>query len=1040
MTTRTAGCTETPHCSNASEGGVTGAERPAPRLLPGDSTESKRAEEALRESEERFRSIMELSPDIISIVTEDGTLAYNSPAARTIHGYSDEEMAGRNTFELIHPDDLADVKAFQEEILNDAAHPRTIQYRYRNKDGSYTWMEAVISNQLANPHIRGLVAISRDISWRKRLEEALRGNEEFYRSLVEDQTEIIQRYRADGTITFVNDVYCRYFQTTREAVVGTSWYSRALPDQLRAFREQLQTMTPHNTVMTIESLIPAGNGELRWMQFNNRGFFDESGRLVEIMAVGRDITDRKLAEEARRQSEEKYRSIVEMSQEWIWELDLSGKHTYTSARCTDILGYETDEFLQKDISQFLHEEDRMTVEAELPRLIAAKRGWRGWILRWRHKDGTYRFLESNADPILDRAGGLTGYRGADRDITDRKRAEDELKQAKEAAEAANRAKSEFLANMSHEIRTPLNAIIGLGHLTQQTELTTMQRDYLDKIESAGHTLLNLINDILDLSKIEAGMLTLEQIEFSLPELLERVAGMIAVPCRVKGLNFLFSRQPEVPEWLVGDPYRLQQVLQNLLGNAVKFTERGEVALGIALAGEEGEGGQVVLSFTVRDTGIGLSADRTELLFQPFIQADSSITRRYGGTGLGLNICRRLVSLMGGDISAEGLPRGGSAFTFTARFGTVAGAEASPPSMKKENRRVLPVAEGLAGLRVLLVEDQPLNQQVAREILTTAGVVVEIAADGGEAVRLAAERRYDLILMDLQMPVMDGYTATREIRQKWNAADLPIIAMTAHAMENEREKCLESGMNDYLAKPIDVRKLYQAIQAWTRQPCAGESPEAVGSRGGQVPVLPAVLPGLDVTEGLDRLGGNADLYRRLVIGFARDKRQAVSGIRSLLAEADLGGAGRAAHALMGGAGNIAATRLYSLLRDLEDACRRGDADTAGGLLPDLEAGMAKIAAAAELLERSQPDGAQGAARTVDPREFTLLLEELGELSARHNLKVMKRLQHLGELVAGTEFAPFVSRLTETLERLDFAAASRQIEILTGLVTHFGGGES
>ena len=361
----------------------------------------------------------------------------------------------------------------------------------------------------------------------------------------------------------------------------------------------------------------------------------------------------------------------------------------------------------------------------------------------------------------------------------------------------------------------MNAIIGLGHLVLQTDLTPRQLDYLQKMTTAADSLLQVLTDVLDLSKIEAGKLELEEIDFPLRPSLEQLVNLMESKSAEKGLRFHLALAPATPEYLVGDPLRLRQVLLNFLSNAVKFTRKGEVSLAVRPLTDDGK--QVVLEFSVRDTGIGLTPDQVNYIFEPFSQGDSSTTRLYGGTGLGLSICRRLVTLMGGNIEVTSEPGQGSTFTFTARFHRGKAVDVLPESAQNPYGRT-----ALRGCRVLVAEDQPINQQVIREVLQQVGVIVTLAADGREAL-LAVTRekgRFDAVLMDIQMPNLDGHQATRLIREQLSAERLPIIALTAHAQVEEQERCRAVGMNDLLIKPVTPDRLYSCLLKWVR-PASGQ---------------------------------------------------------------------------------------------------------------------------------------------------------------------------------------------------------------------------
>ena len=642
---------------------------------------------------------------------------------------------------------------------------------------------------------------------------------------------------------------------------------------------------------------------------------------------------------------------------------------------------------------------------------------------------------------------------------------------KSRAEAANRAKSEFLANMSHEIRTPMNAIIGLGHLTLKTELTPRQRDYQNKIASSANSLLGIINEILDFSKIEERKIEIEPIDFRLATLLQHLQGVIDIKAQEKGLTVRYEVSSGIPAILVGDPLRLRQILVILMDNAVKFSGQGDVVLSITPGAASTES-SIALRFSVTDSGIGIPGEKFGDLFQPFSQADSSTTRKYGGTGLGLSIAKGLLELMGGTIQVDSRPGEGSTFSFEVLLGRSSRNDTpfpsdNAPGFEPEAAAGLAAVLQLSGARVLLVEDHPINRQVVGELLGQVGIQVHTATNGKEAVQAVATARpqFDAVLMDIQMPEMNGYDATRAIRGLAGCADLPIIALTAHALIDDMARSLAAGMNDHLAKPIEPQKLCEMLCRWIATP-PGPGPRIAppplteggwgidevsngvvngafpptqalplvsrslgeGWRQGGGGIFPAAprglprdLPGFELDDALARVSGDETLLRLILAQFSVEFADTAAEITALLESGQREDALRRAHALKGVAANLGATRLQASVSRLEAGIRAGSSALGLGELAEALAeachAIAALPAPGEALTtRPQPDFAALQHCLV---EIDLLLGNQGYVSGA----VVERMR---QSAAGTGLEELAGCLAGQVFNLRYLESRRTIE--------------
>jgi len=643
-------------------------------------------------------------------------------------------------------------------------------------------------------------------------------------------------------------------------------------------------------------------------------------QVVRLVSFRRHATTLAEAHEALAIGEAQYRLLADTATDAIVTVDDNGRVLFANPAVERLFGYTPQEVVGEPLSMLAPERDRPRHEAVFDGVRAGRYQVSVSAARVAglRKDGREIALELSCGD--GRVGHQRFFTGILRDVSDRHAAEQALIEAREQAIEGSRLKSEFLASMSHEIRTPMNGVTGMLELLLEEQLTEQQRKRVSVALSSAQALLTIINDILDLSKIEAGKLDLVPEWTDVRALMDDVVGLLRPLAAEKGLQVESSCGGDVPARVLADAGRLRQVLLNLAGNAVKFTDQGRVSIGVTIVSATRE--RVRLQCSVADTGIGIPAEQIPLVFDKFTQLEGAAARRANGSGLGLSICRKLIDLMGGTIQVSSQPGKGSRFWFDIEV----------PSVSQEQHRVAPPSAPQAsadvsrarGARVLLVEDNPVNRQFALAVLKSVGSVVTVAVDGSEAVRIAAEAEHDLILMDCQMPVMDGYEATRRIRANGNTT--PVIALTANAMEGDRDRCAAAGMDDYLAKPIRPDTLRAAVAAKARRPVERSLEAEVG---------------VDEAEITARIGGDPELLADISRLFVTHSPEMLGALRAAAAAGNGPGMASAAHALKGSIGNFTQGRPFELARALEKTAEAGELTAARAAIPELEREISKL---------------------------------------------------------------------------------------------------
>ena len=780
-----------------------------------DITPVMQAQEAVRASEQRWRATVE--------AVGGDTWEYHVPSRQLQLSPLFRELLGQrgNTLDLsegqppiyrnLHPDDVETTRRALVAYLQGALPLYDVTYRVLGAEGEIHWLNSrgMVTERDAQGQPLLISGTHTDVTEITNARLAAESSALRLAATIGHLRRAVLLEDEYERVVLVNDEFCRFLNLPFSPEQAKGMACRKLAER---GKQQFDNAEEHvrrlNEIRTQRLTV---DGEI---------VTTKDGRIAERTStpiyangqyIGRlwkyeDITERKANEDALKRREEKYRGILENMNLGLVEIDLDGQIIFVNDSYCEITGYTKTELLHTSHLQLMAS-PAARADFEQRRHARQQGLTEAYEIPIRTKGNDLKWLLVSAAPLFNRAREVVGSIGVHLDVTHQKQLESKLREAKKLAEESARAKEMFLANMSHEIRTPMNAILGMSQLLSKTPLTGQQNNYLHAISSSAENLLVIINDILDLSKIDAGKMTIERIGFSLRKVCEQVEKTLRYKAEDKGLTLRVRVCPDLPDVLLGDPYRITQVLLNLAGNSIKFTEKGEVEVCCELAGTVGP--ETVVEFRVADTGIGIDAQYLRRLFQNFSQEDTSVSRKYGGTGLGLSISRSLVHLMGGEIQIESEKNRGTTSTFSLLLPI--GSVADLPRQEVSGS-ALAIRESLRGKRVLLVEDNEYNRVLAMSFLRQAHIEVAEAENGAVAVELAREQAFDLVLMDVQMPVMNGYEATQQLRHTLGL-QLPIIALTANAIRGDNQKCLEAGMNDYLSKPFHEDELLKIVHEW-----------------------------------------------------------------------------------------------------------------------------------------------------------------------------------------------------------------------------------
>lgn len=989
--------------------------------------------------------------------THAGTWEWNLQSGKVFFNHRWAEMFGYRPNELepftmatwekfVHPDDLASANERLRQHFAGKSDYYEYDLRMRHKNGNWVWINdrGRISKRMADGTPMIISGTHIDITERHNAEERIRNSEALYRLLSENNNDVIWLYdiAAEGFV---------YFSPSAEKLTGYSVEELLRPDRQQAVTPLINHI---NTLLSKPAEEPLNqpslnheislyhkNGNPVATEISTSLVTDQHGNISHIQGITRDISERKKNESELR----KLWLAVEQSPNAIVITNLDAKIEYVNKNFTTLTGYKSEEILGNS-TKSMHPSnfDRVTA-MRMWEQLANGETWSGELIE-RCKNGANITVQAHIAPVRQADGRISHYIAIEQDITEQKRINKELEeyrwqlenmvelrtreleQAKQRAEAANLAKSTFLANMSHEIRTPLNAIIGFTHLLKNDLKDEIQLDKINKISTSAKHLQSIINDILDLSKIDANRLVLQQTPLHIKTILEQIHSIMDERINSKRLLYIEELdQRLLPLSLLGDEMRIRQILINYLDNAIKFTEKGQITLRIKLIAEQQE--TVSLRFEVEDTGIGISQAVQQRLFNAFEQAETSTARKYGGTGLGLTISNQLARMMDGNTGVISAPNQGSLFWFTARLQK---CKAVAYAGKAPSDAISPSS----GSRILLVEDSLFNQQLTKELLERKKLVVDVAEHGGIALQKFQQNDYELILMDLQMPVMDGIEAARKIRNLPTGKTIPILALTANAFEEDRIACLEAGMNGHVSKPITPETLYATLAQWLPESKTAHAPTLSESitpgilkksplPAQQIDIDSISCSHIDKSLGLKHFAGNIASYQRMLAGFPAEHGDDARSLQTALARGDFTLAKIIAHTLKGVCNALGMTILGQHAKDLELKIQAGGSvETFNADIHSLETMLATVDGEIQALVLDKSADLPA----MDIAEMRKLTDQLESELAVDDVKARQTWMKLRAAFIEVINNDTVSLLGAQIESFDFPAASNSLRAI------------